>query len=51
MVSANRATDPEIATTATCASDVAPSATRLILTVQMPFALDSNASSMESAAS
>jgi len=51
MVSASSATDPEIATTASCATEVTPSTTRLILTARIPCALDFNALSMESVAS
>ena len=51
MVSASSATDPEISTITNWAIEVAPSASRLILTARMPAALDSSASSMLSEAS
>ena len=43
MVSANRATDPVISTTISCAIAVAPRATRLILTARIPSVLASRA--------
>ncbi len=42
MVSASSATDPETTTITSCATAVAPSTSRLILTARMPAALDSN---------
>ena len=51
MVSANSATEPDIATIAICATAVASNATRLTFTARIPAALDSSAPSMLSAAS
>ena len=51
MVSANKATDPEITTITNCAIEVAPRASRLIFTARIPAALDSRAPSMLSEAS
>ena len=51
MVSASSATDPEMITITTWASEVAINARKLIFTARIPAALDSRASSMLSAAS